>query len=142
MHYSLRFFISWIVSATAMYIAFYVWHGMVLNDFKQIEFSMPLFYLMTAAAYLIISFLLYRVFEARIMQFFDNVILRGIISAALVGISLFTVMTVLHIQFTKNVTSTYLMVDLCWQVAEQCLGALFLVLCKHFIYDAPAEEVA
>ncbi len=102
---------------------------------------MTLFYLMTAAAYLIISFLLYRVFETRIMQFFDNVILRGFVAAAVVGITLFILMTVLHIQFTKNVTSTYLMVDLCWQVAEQCLGSVFIVLCKQFIYEPPAEEV-
>ena len=142
MRYTMRFFLSWILSATAMYSAFYAWHGMVLNDFKQIEFSMTLFLLMTAIAYLIISFLLYRVFETKIMGFFDSMYLRGFVASAVVGLSLFIIMTVLHIQFTKNVTSTYLMVDLCWQIAEQCIGGIFIVLCKHFVYEPPAEELA
>ena len=142
MRYTLRFFISWLASAVAMYSAFYVWHGMILNDFKQIEFSMPLFLLMTSIAYLIISFLLYRVFETKILQFIDNFFIRAFVSSAIVGVSLFIIMTVLHIQFTKNVTSTYLMVDLFWQVAEQSFGALIIALCKQFVYEAPpAEEV-
>src|SRR4051812_33188452 len=112
MRYTLRFFVSWILSAIAMYTAFYMWHGVALNDFKHIEFSMSLFLMMTAFAYLIISFLLYRIFETKALQFFDNIILRGLIAAVGMGLGLFVVMTVLHIQFTKSMTSTYLMVDL------------------------------
>lgn len=141
MRYSLRFFISWLVAAIVMYVAFYVWHGVILNDFKKIEFSMSLFLIMSAFAYLIISFVLYRVFETKIMQYFDNLLLRGFISSLIVSVSLFILMTVLHIQFTKNITSTYLMVDLAWQIMEQSIGAVFIVIGKYLIFEPKPEEV-
>lgn len=123
-----------------MYVAFYVWHGVVLNDFKQIQFPIVWFVLLSAFAYLIISYLLYRVFETRILGFFDNIMLRGFISALIVGISLFAVMTVLHISFTKNMTTTYLITDFCWQIIEQCIGATFIVLGKQLIHEPDLEH--
>lgn len=140
MRYTLRFFLSWIIGAIAMYVAFYVWHGVVLNDFKQIQFPIVWFVLLSAFAYLIISYLLYRVFETRILEFFDSIILRGFISALIVGVSLFAVMTVLHISFTKNMTTTYLITDFFWQIIEQCIGATFIVLGKQLIFEPDLEH--
>lgn len=142
MRYTLRFFISWIIAAIAMYGAFFLWHGIILNDFKQIQFPIIWFVLFSAFAYLIISYILYRVFETKILSFFDSVWMRGFLSALIVGISLFAIMTVLHISFTKNMTSTYLITDFCWQIVEQSIGALFIALGKHFIFepDFEAEE--
>ena len=102
-----------------MYVAFYVWHGVILNDFKQIQFPIVWFICLSAFAYLVISYLLYRVFETKLLDFFDNLLLRGFISAVVVGVSLFAIMTVLHISFTKNMTSTYLITDFFWQIIEQ-----------------------
>lgn len=135
MRYTLRFFLSWILGAVFMYVAFYVWHGIVLNDFKQIQFPLVWFVLLSAFAYLVISYLLYRVFETKILAFFDNILMRGFVSALIVGISLFAIMTVLHISFTKNMTTTYLITDFFWQIVEQSIGALFIVLGKQFIFE-------
>lgn len=140
MRYTLRFFLSWILAAIAMYVSFYIWHGVVLNDFKQIQFPMLWFVLLSAFAYLIISFILYKVFESRIMNFFDNIIMRGFITALVVGISLFAIMTVLHISFTKNMTTTYLITDFIWQIVEQSIGATFIVLAKQFIFEPELEH--
>lgn len=140
MRYTLRFFLSWIIGAIAMYISFYVWHGVVLNDFKQIQFPMIWFVLLSAFAYLIISYILYRVFETRILSFFDGIIMRGFISAVIVGLSLFAIMTVLHISFTKNMTTTYLITDFIWQIVEQSIGATFIVLGKQFIFEPDFEH--
>lgn len=140
MRYSVRFFLSWIFAALAMYGAFYVWHGVVLNDFKQIQFPIVWFVLLSAFAYLIISYILYRVFETKILAYFDNIMMRGFISALIVGISLFAVMTVLHISFTKNMTTTYLVTDFFWQVVEQSIGAIFIILGKHFIFEPDFEH--
>jgi hypothetical protein len=140
MRYSLRFFLSWIFAAIAMYAAFYVWHGVVLNDFKQIQFPIVWFVLLSAFAYLIISYILFRVFETRVLTFFDNILMRGFISALIVGVSLFAIMTVLHISFTKNMTTAYLITDFFWQVVEQSIGALFIVLAKHFIFEPDFEH--
>ncbi len=139
MRYTLRFFISWILGAIAMYVAFYVWHGVILNDFKQIQFPIVWFICLSAFAYLVISYLLYRVFETKILDFFDNLLLRGFITAIVVGVSLFAIMTVLHISFTKNMTSTYLITDFFWQIIEQSIGATIIVLAKQFIFE-PSER--
>lgn len=143
MRYTLRFYLSWIIGAIAMYVAFYVWHGVILNDFKQIQFPMVWFVLLSAFAYLIISYVLYRVFETKILSFFDNIIFRGFLAALIVGVSLFAIMTVLHISFTKNMTSTYLITDFFWQIIEQSIGTLFIVLGKQFIFepDLDMEEI-
>lgn len=140
MRYGIRFFLSWIFAALAMYGAFYVWHGVVLNDFKQIQFPLVWFILLSAFAYLIISYILYRVFETRALAYFDNIMMRGFISALIVGVSLFAIMTVLHISFTKNMTTTYLITDFFWQVVEQSIGAIFIVLGKHFIFEPDFEH--
>jgi hypothetical protein len=139
MRFTLRFYLSWILGAVAMYGAFYVWHGVILNDFKHIQFSPIWFMLLCAAAYLIISFVLYRVFETKILSFFDNILFRGFITALIVGISLFVIMTVLHISFTKNMTTTYLVTDFVWQIIEQSIGALFIVAGKQFVFEPDPE---
>lgn len=139
MRYTFRFFLSWIIAAIAMYVAFYIWHGLVLNDFKQIQFPLVWFVLLSAFAYLVISYLLYRVFETKILSFFDSVIMRGFISALIVGISLFAIMTVLHISFTKSMTTTYLITDFFWQIVEQSIGAAIIVLGKQFIMEPDPE---
>ncbi len=135
MRYTLRFFLSWIIGAIAMYVAFYVWHGVILNDFKQIQFPIFWFIILSAFAYLVISYILYRVFETKILNFFDNIIFRGFLAALIVGVSLFAIMTVLHISFTKNMTTTYLITDFFWQIIEQSIGAFFIVLCKQFVFE-------
>ena len=135
MRFTFRFFVSWITSATAMYTAFYIWHGVFLNDFKQIQFPFSWFIFLSAFAYLVISYISYRVFETKILSTIDNLVLRGFVTALVVSLSLFAIMTVLHISFTKNVTSTYLMVDFFWQIFEESFGALFIVIGKAVIFE-------
>lgn len=139
MRYTARFFISWILGAIAMYSAFYVWHGIFLNDFKQIQFPFIWFLVLAAFAYLVISFLVYRVFETSWLKHFHSLVLRGFIAGVTVAVSLFAIMTVLHISFTKNVTSTYLITDFFWQIIEQSIGASVIVLGKQFIYEPEPE---
>ena len=65
----------------------------------------------------------------------DNLFARGFVSALIVSISLFAIMTVLNISFTKNATSFYLMIDFFWQIIEQSFGSIFIVICKMFIFE-------
>ncbi len=116
-------------------LAFYVWHGVILNDFKNIQFPYSWFIIFSSIAYLVISFISYRVFETKLLAHIDNVFARGFVSALIVSISLFAIMTVLNISFTKNATSFYLMIDFFWQIIEQCVGALFIVICKIFVFE-------
>lgn len=142
MQYSFRFFVSWILSAVFMYAAFYFWHGIFLNDFSNITFSKTLFMLLAALVYLVISFIVYRVYEMRLLnQYVPSTLLRGILSGLLVGFTLFSVITVLGISFTKHMTMTYMLADCLWQMAEQVIGGIIISIGKAVLYEPKPEEV-
>jgi hypothetical protein len=141
MQYSFRFFVSWIISAVLMYAAFYFWHGVFLNDLDNISFSKTLFLLLAALVYLVIAFVLYRVYEMRLLnQFVSSTLLRGVISGIVVGFMLFAVITVLGISFTKNMNMTYMMADCLWQMAEQVLGGIIISIGKAVLFEPKPEE--
>lgn len=141
MQYSFRFFVSWIISSIVMYAAFYFWHGIFLNDLDNISFSKTLFLLFAALVYLVISFVLYRVYEMRLLnQIISSTLLRGIVSGVIVGFVLFAAITVLGISFTKNMTMTYMMADCLWQMAEQVLGGIVIAIGKAVLFEPKPEE--
>lgn len=141
MQYSFRFFVSWIVSAILMYAAFYFWHGIFLNDLDSISFPKALFLLLTALVYLVISYVLYRVYEMRLLnRFISSTFLRGIISGILLGFILFSITTVLGISFTKQANMTYMMADCLWQMTEQVLGGIIIAIGKGVLYEPKPEE--
>ena len=104
MLYSFRFYLSWILAAVLMYIAFYFWHGIFLNDLNRISFSKVLFLGLAALVYLVISFILYKTYESKILEkHIYHPVFRGVVSGFIVGFVLFALVTVLGISFTKNV---------------------------------------
>ncbi len=142
MLYSVRFFISWIVAAILMYSAFYTWHGLFLNDLSRISFSKPLFLALAALVYLVISFVLYRVYESKLLaKHIHSAMLRGILSGLILGFVLFAVITVLGISFTKNVTFEYIIADCAWQISEQIIGGLIIGLGKVLIFEPIPELI-
>lgn len=142
MLYSVRFFISWILAAILMYLAFYGWHGLFLNDLSRISFSKPLFLGLAALVYLVISFILYRIYESRfILKYIPSPMLRGVTSGFLLGFILFALVTVLGISFTKNVTMEYIVADFAWQIAEQVIGGIIIGLGKVIIFEPIPELI-
>lgn len=140
MLYSVRFYISWIVSAVLMYSAFYVWHGVFLNDLNRIEFSKALFLGLAALVYLVISFVLYRTYESKLInKFVSSPMLKGVVSGIILGFILFAVITVLGISFTKSVNLTYIMADCAWQIVEQIIGGVIIGLGKVLIFEPIPE---
>src|SRR5688572_347941 len=98
MHYSFRFYLSWIISAVLMYVAFYFWYGVFLNDLNIISFSKGLFLGLAALFYLVISFILYRTYESKLLtKYITPPILRGVVSGIFLGFFLFAIVTVLGI---------------------------------------------
>lgn len=142
MLYSVRFYLSWIIAAVLMYVAFYFWHGIFLNDLNRISFSKVLFLSLAALVYLVISFVLYRTFESRLLQkYISQPILRGVVSGLFIGFILFALVTVLGISFTKNINITYIMADCVWQIVEQIIGGLLIGLGKVIIFEPIPELI-
>lgn len=139
MKLSLRFFISWIVCALVMFVLFYGWHGIFLNDFKRIKFPLSWFVTFAALTYLIFGAGIYLLFESQIMLSIRNVFTRGLICGLIAGFSLFMIATVVNISLTKQLSAQHLIVDCLWQMAEQTVGALVVVVLKGFIRDPIPE---
>lgn len=142
MLYSFRFYVSWIVSAILMYIAFYFWHGIFLNDLDRISFSKGIFLGLAALVYLVISFILYKTYESKLLEkYISHSLLRGVVSGVMIGFVLFSVVTVLGISLTKEVNLTYIIADCAWQVCEQILGGVIIGLGKVLIYEPVPELI-
>lgn len=141
MLYSFRFYLSWILAAVLMYVAFYFWHGIFLNDLNRITFSKVLFLGLAALVYLVISFVLYRTFESKFLgKYVSQPMLRGLVSGFIIGFILFALVTVLGVSFSKDINITYIMADCAWQIAEQIIGGVIIGLGKILIFE-PIHEL-
>ncbi|HRG02343.1 MAG TPA: hypothetical protein PKZ75_14590 [Bacteroidia bacterium] len=142
MLYSFRFYVSWIIAAVLMYVAFYFWHGVFLNDLNRISFSKALFLGLAALIYLVISFVLYRTYESKLLEkYISQPLLRGVVSGVFIGFILFALVTVLGISFTKNINLTYILADCAWQIVEQIIGGVIIGFGKIFIFEPIPELI-
>jgi hypothetical protein len=135
MRIGVRFYLSWITSAIAMFALFYLWHGVFLNDFKRIQFPLAWFVTFAAFTYLVTGAGMYMLFESRLMKRFHNIFARAALSGVIAGAGLFMTATIVHISLTSNLTMKHLVVDCAWQVTEQFLGAMVILLYKVFIHE-------
>lgn len=141
MKLGLRFFVSWILSAVIMFALFYIWHGIFLNDFKRINFPIGWFIAFAACTYLLLGAGIYFFFESSLLKKIHNVFLRGLVCGVAAGFSFFMVATIVHISLTRHLSMKHLLIDCAWQITEQIVGALVVVLCKGFIHE-PQPETA
>lgn len=141
MKLSLRFFISWILCALVMFSLFYAWHGIFLNDFKRIKFPVSWFVTFAAVTYLIFGAGIFILFESQIMKNIRNVFIRSLCSGLIAGFSLFMIATVVNISLTKHLSIKHLVVDCLWQMAEQTVGAMVVMVLKFFIHDPVPQHL-
>lgn len=140
---SFRFFVSWIAAALLMYLAFYFWHGIYLDEIRGISYSKTLFYIFAAFTYLVISFLLYKIYELKLLKkIFTNIFIRGLVAGVLMAGVVFVITHVTDVGFGKSVTLKHLILDASWQTVEQCIGGFIVALGQLFIYDPVLEEDA
>ena len=139
--FGIRFFLSWISSALVMFVLFYVWHGVFLNDFKRIQFPLVWFVAFAALTYLIFGAIIYFLYESEIMKRIRNFFVRGIVCGAIAGFSLFMIATIVNISLTKHLSIQHLMMDCIWQISEQIVGAMVIVLFKIVIHEPQPEQI-
>lgn len=141
MKLNFRFYISWISCAVLMFLLFYLWHGLVLNDFKRIKFPIIWFIAFAAFTYIIFGAGIYFLFESPVFKKIKNIFFRGILTGVIAGFSLFMIATVVNISLTKHLSMEHLLVDCLWQIAEQTIGAMVVVLYKIFIFDPEPDMI-
>jgi hypothetical protein len=140
MKLGIRFFLSWIFSAIVMFALFYTWHGIFLNDFKRIQFPLAWFVTFAALTYLIFGAGIYVLFESHLMKKIRNFLVRGLICGVIAGFSLFMIAMIVNISLTRNLSVQHLMMDCIWQMSEQIVGAMVIVLFKIIIHEPQVEH--
>lgn len=136
---SKRFFISWIASSLGMFAAFYMWHGMFLTDFMNLAYPEEIFLVVAAIVYLIVGFILNKVYEIRLLlRFQRKPVLRGVAGGAILGIALFMVTMVMGVSFSGTRTLADLLLDVSWQLVEQSLGGAIVGIVHILVFDERA----
>lgn len=137
-----RFFLAWILSSLIMFGLSYVWHGVILNDLKRISYPKEIYLTGTIITYLILGFLVTRIF---LMKFPQSVttkpLLRGMLAGAMLGIATYIVALVVGISYNNTLTFQYILFDLCWQTVEQMLGGITVAFVYISIYEGNPMEV-
>ena len=141
MKLGLRFFVSWIFSALVMFALFYTWHGIFLNDFKRINFPLSWFVMFAAVTYLLLSAGIYLFYESTLLRKIRNLFVRGIVCGGVAGFSFFMVATIIHISLTRHLSMQHLLIDCIWQISEQIVGALVVVLVKGLVHEHQNEPI-
>ncbi len=140
MKLGLRFYLSWILSAMVMFTLFYLWHGIFLNDFKRIQFPLAWFVTFAALTYLILGAGIFLLFESRLLKRVRNLFVRGIVAGLVGGFTLFMVATIINISLTSKLSVQHLLIDCIWQMSEQVIGAMVIVVLKIFIHEPQVEH--
>lgn len=139
MKLGVRFFLSWIVAAVVMFLLFYLWHGIILNDLKRLQFPLSWFITFAALTYLILGAGIYFLYESSILKRFTNFILRGLITGLIAGLVIFMIATIVNISITKNLRMQHMLVNCAWQITEQVIGAMVPVIFKIIIFEPQSE---
>lgn len=124
-----------------MFALFYAWHGIFLNDFKRINFPLGWFVTFAAITYLLFGAGIYLLYESMLMKKIRNLFVRGLLCGVIAGFSLFMIATIVNISLTRHLSMEHLMVDCIWQISEQIVGAMVVVLFRGLIHEHHHEPV-
>ena len=141
MRLGIRFFLSWIVSALIMFALFYLWHGAFLNDFKRIQFPLAYFVTFAAFTYMVLGAGIYFLFESRLMKKVGHLFVRSVLTGVIAGMSVFMIATIINISLTSRLSLQHLLIDCSWQIFEQVVGVMVVLLFKIFLHDPIQETV-
>ena len=127
-----RFITATLVGALVMLGLSYVWHGMVLNDFKQVAIAKPVFVGMLVVVYLGVSALLALLFS--LLHFDDNNTRNRLLIGGAVGFFIYLIAFVLGVSFSPPSETEHIVLDFAWQMMEQAAGAIAIDFVFHIFH--------
>lgn len=134
--YGKRFYLGWIFSSILMFLCSYLWHGVVLNDYSLINYPLGIYLVSAGVVYLVIGFLLNRIFVAEFIdRFSQKAIPRGLLSGVTLGVLVYMIALVVGVTFTKGLDPKYMVLDVVWQAIEQSVGGLVVGLVYQFVFE-------
>lgn len=123
-----RLLISTILAMVVMMALSYVWHGMILNDFKNLTIAFPVFMVLCTIVYFLISltlnFILFK------LEFHEHLTFKRILLGGIIGFSIYLVVFTLGLSYEER-GMKHIISDFVWQMFEQGIGALVVDFCLH-----------
>ncbi|MDQ3192672.1 MAG: hypothetical protein M3Q58_13850 [Bacteroidota bacterium] len=128
---SKKIIFSWITSAVLMFSLSYLWHGVVLNDFNKISYSMEVFLSFLSLLYIVLG----AVMAFGYSNFGDkkNPFLRGTLIGVAGGFIIFLIVFVLGSSITGQINPVHATLDLTWQLIEQGVGGFAVAFIFNYI---------
>lgn len=132
--------LGWIFSSLVMFGLSYLWHGIVLNDYSMITYPMGIYLVSAGIVYLVIGFLLNRIFVAEFLdRYSTKAVPRGILAGVTLGIIVYMLALVVGVSFTKGLDQMIL--DVAWQAVEQCMGGLVVGIVYLTVFEFIPQPV-
>jgi hypothetical protein len=123
-----RIIISTLLAMVVMMSLSYVWHGMILNDFKNLTLAFPVFMVLSGIVYLLISLAInFTLFK---LEFHDHLTTKRVLVGGIIGFSIYLVVFTLGLSYQER-GMKHIIIDFLWQMSEQGVGALIVDFCLH-----------
>ena len=131
-----RILIPWLASAVLMFGLSYLWHGVALNDLRELRTPIGLYVVLSGLVYLVIGLgitvLMHQCIGHEWISLKQGFPLKGMLLGAVVGFVVFLVAFIFGMSFTDR-HLVHVLADVAWQMVEQALGGLVVSL--GIIYD-------
>ena len=109
-----------------MFSLSYLWHGIFLNDFSQLNYPQQVFFVIAILVYLIISMGIAVVYSHPKLDVYANLkkqpLQKGLLVGAAFGFALYMITLVIGVSFTRTMNLGNIMFDCGWQMLEQAIG--------------------
>lgn len=131
-----RILVPWIASTLVMYGLSFLWHGIALNDLRELRIPMGLYVALSAVVYLVIglgtTFAMHQAIQHQWIGIRQGFPFKGLLLGAVLGFLVYLVALIFGMSFTDRKV-VHMLVDVLWQMVEQGLGGLMVSL--GIIYD-------
>ena len=131
-----RILVPWIASTLVMYGLSFLWHGIALNDLRELRIPMGLYVALSAVVYVVIglgtTFAMHQAIQHQWIGIRQGFPFKGLLLGAVLGFLVYLVALIFGMSFTDRKV-VHMLVDVLWQMVEQGLGGLMVSL--GIIYD-------
>jgi hypothetical protein len=114
-----KLFFSWFFTLITMVSLSYIWHGVILNDLRNVNYPPWYFFMLLVLVYSIVAFVFTIGFN--FAQPRNNPLMKGVLGGAAFGFFLYLVAFTLGVSF-KSGDTKHVIVDFIWQMMEQGIG--------------------
>ncbi len=123
-----KYILASFLSMLTMFLLSSLWHGVILTDFRRIQFPLPVFLALLFASYMGISIIITVFYHSKFLKINEK--FKGAIIGIFLGVLIYLIAVTLGFSFNNSFSRTQSILDLLWQIVEQGLGgAVFGRIC-------------